>query len=274
MQSKPVAEIPLFSSDAGGDAAGTLAWATWKAALVLLIAVFAARMLYLIALTPYELVGDEAYYWEQARHLDWCYTEKGPALAWMIAACCRVLGDREWVVRLPVALSAPLAGWGIGRLALDITKDQRVAFFAVLTFCLLPAFQANVQLCTQDGPLIALWIALTAVGLRISRRWHARQSGWADWLMLWLLLGIGFLLKQTVLLFLPSLAFFWFLDKHAPRPARVWYVQQAAGVGLFMLLISRDRSGSSVAVMEASARRARRQARSSARNWRQPSARR
>src|SRR2546428_2544384 len=50
-------------------------------------------------LSPYQLLGDEAYYWEQARHLDWCYNEKGPLLAWMIAACCRMFGDTEWAVR-------------------------------------------------------------------------------------------------------------------------------------------------------------------------------
>src|SRR5213076_588359 len=92
--------------------------ATWNWALVLLTGVFVARVLYLRWWSPWELVGDEAYYWEQARHLDLCYDEKGPALAWLIAACCHFFGNTEWAVRLPVALCSLVAGWGVGRLAM------------------------------------------------------------------------------------------------------------------------------------------------------------
>src|SRR5437762_2090753 len=152
--------FPIHWSPAARDQQ-LLGWATWKMAVALLLCVFALRVAYLAWWSPYELVGDEAYYWVQSRHLDWCYNEKGPALPWMIAACCRVLGDREWVVRLPVAISSLLAGWGIGRVAMSVAGgDERVGFFAVACFCLLPAFAANAQICTQDGPVIALWVAL------------------------------------------------------------------------------------------------------------------
>ena len=66
---------------------GELRWPTWNAAVALLVAVLIVRLAYLIWLSPFELVGDEAYYWEQSRHLDLCYNEKGPALPWMIAGC-------------------------------------------------------------------------------------------------------------------------------------------------------------------------------------------
>jgi apolipoprotein N-acyltransferase len=99
--------------------------------------VLLARFAYLAWFCPYELVGDESYYWEQARHLDWCYNEKGPALAWMIAGCCRVLGDTELAVRLPVLLSFVIAAWGVGRLAMAVSagdrrEKERVGLFAVI----------------------------------------------------------------------------------------------------------------------------------------------
>src|SRR5437016_5933027 len=81
------------------------AWRVASATSALILVVVVLRLIYLIWLSPYQLLGDEAYYWEQARHLDWCYNEKGPLLAWMIAACCRVFGDTEWAVRLPMVLS-------------------------------------------------------------------------------------------------------------------------------------------------------------------------
>src|SRR4051812_27511523 len=86
--------------------------ANWPTALLLIAAVLAVRMAYLVWFCPYQLVGDEGYYWEQARHLDWGYDEKGPALAWMIAGCCALLGDTEWAVRLPVVIAFVLGAWG------------------------------------------------------------------------------------------------------------------------------------------------------------------
>src|SRR5689334_11937365 len=144
----------------------------WLLALSLIAACALLRLIYLIWLTPYELVGDEAYYWVQAKHLDWSYREKGPLLAWAIALCCWLFGNVEWAVRLPVVLSALLAAWIVGRLTLSLTRgDRRAALLAVIAFLLVPAFQANAQVCTQDGPLIALLAGLTWVGLRLMRRW-------------------------------------------------------------------------------------------------------
>src|SRR3954471_20313095 len=82
-----------------GPAAGRRA--EWTA-VALILAAFAARLVYLVWLNPYELLGDEAYYWEWSRHLDLCYYEKGPGLAYLIAASVRLFGDAEWAVRLPV----------------------------------------------------------------------------------------------------------------------------------------------------------------------------
>src|SRR5438045_772556 len=94
----------------------------WTTALVMIALVLLSRIIYLKWFCPYELLGDEAYYWDEARHLDWCYNEKGPALAWMIAGCCRLLGDTEFAVRVPVLLSFILGAWGVGRLAIAVAR--------------------------------------------------------------------------------------------------------------------------------------------------------
>src|SRR4051812_35604259 len=180
-----------------------MSWATWPAAVVLIIGVLVVRMVYLIWLSPYELAGDEAYYWECARHLSLCYSEKGPGLAWILAAFCKLFGDSGWVIRLPVALSSAVAAWVIGRLAISIASgDERVGFIAVVLFVCIPAFQANAQICTQDGPTILLWAMLTASGLRSIQRWHLNELRLRDTLFLAFLLGVAFLFKQSALLFL------------------------------------------------------------------------
>src|SRR5215831_5339692 len=121
-------------------------WLTWRGAVIVLIAATLLRLAYSIWLSPWDLVGDEAYYWLQSRHLDLCYNEKGPLLPWLIAASCRFFGDVEWAVRLPVLLASALGGWGVGRLALYVTRrDERVAAISIYIYLLLPAFQANAQ---------------------------------------------------------------------------------------------------------------------------------
>ncbi len=45
--------------------------------LALVLVVTVARVLFQMYLTPWELLGDEAYYWMQARHLDVNYAERG-----------------------------------------------------------------------------------------------------------------------------------------------------------------------------------------------------
>src|SRR2546430_7797616 len=104
------------------------AWRDASATWALILGVTALRLVYLMWLSPYQLLGDEAYYWEQARHLDWCYNEKGPLLAWMIAACCRVFGDTGWAVRLPMVIAFVAAAWGVRRLTLAGARGhERVA---------------------------------------------------------------------------------------------------------------------------------------------------
>src|SRR3954468_6741475 len=116
-----------------------LSWASWKLALALLLAVFVLRVGYLRWLSPWELVGDEAYYWVQGRHLDLCYDKKGPALPWLVAASCKAFGDTEFAVRLPMAFASLLASWAIGKLAMSAADgDERVGFFAVAAFLLIP----------------------------------------------------------------------------------------------------------------------------------------
>lgn len=234
----------VFSPAFAGDEPVPLGHATarasaWRWAIGLILVVSAARLAYLIWLTPYQLVGDEACYWVESKHPALCYYEKGPALPWMIRACCGVFGDVEWAVRLPVVLAFALAAWGVGRLAMSIAGgDKRAGFYAVACFCLLPAYHANAQICTQDGPLIALWVGLTAVGLRLVRRWGSGANTWPEWLGLWGLLGVSFLLKQSAVLFMLAVPVYWWVQRRRLRLTPVLVAQQVVGIAVFLAVIS------------------------------------
>jgi hypothetical protein len=182
-----------------------------------ILAVLSARVIYLIWLSPWELVGDEAYYWEWSRHLDWCYYEKGPGLAYLLAPFVKVFGVREFSLRLPMALLSAASAWILGRMAVSVSGNERAGLLAVILFCLTPAFVANAQLCTQDGVVILVWSVLSAYGLRLVRHLESGESRLRDWLLVAVWLGIGFLFKQSILLFLPTfLMYGWMRRKTLP----------------------------------------------------------
>ena len=52
--------------------------------LALAIGWFVLRLVYLIWFSPWDLVGDEAYYWVQGQHPSLSYAEKGPLFAWLL----------------------------------------------------------------------------------------------------------------------------------------------------------------------------------------------
>ncbi|HEY1628273.1 MAG TPA: glycosyltransferase family 39 protein, partial [Tepidisphaeraceae bacterium] len=239
IRGEPTASISAIPAPGDDLVARNSAKHAWMIAVALIILVTALRIAYMIWLSPYQLVGDEAYYWVQGRHLELCYDEKGPALPWIIYGCCKIFGDSEWAVRLPVVIAFALSAWGVGKLALNVARgDQRVGLLAVIIFCLVPAFQANAQLCTQDGPLITIWIALTAIGLRLIRRWHENKNVWLEWSLIWIVVGIGFLFKQTSLLFLPSFALYWLIHWRTLKLKAIFFAQQFVGVILFLITIT------------------------------------
>jgi 4-amino-4-deoxy-L-arabinose transferase-like glycosyltransferase len=208
-------------------------WASWRSAVWIIVGLTILRIVYNVWLSPWDLVGDEAYYWQQARHLDWSYNEKGPLLAWMIAGACRLFGDVEWAVRLPVVLAWGASALAVGRLAIAVSKgDERVGAVASVLFLLLPAFQCNAHICTQDGPMVTLWVALTATGLAVFRRWREGKDAWGWWMLLYALIGAGMLLKQSVLTFLPGMAVFWWVHRRSLPLRPTVVVQQAVGLAV------------------------------------------
>lgn len=173
-----------------------------RTAAYITLGVLAIRICYMLWLSPWELVGDEAYYWEWSRHLDWCYYEKGPGLAFLIAPFIKCFGNTEFALRLPMALLSAATAWMLGRLAVSVNGgDQRAGLLAVILFCITPAFSANAQLCTQDGPIILIWTALAMSGLQLIRHWENGHPRLIDWLAIAFWIGIGFLFKQSILLF-------------------------------------------------------------------------
>lgn len=101
-------------------------------ALLAIVVVTTARIAYSVWWSPYELVADEAQYWDWSRHIDWSYYSKGPGVAWLIAAFTWFLGTAEWVIRLPAALSFACVMLAMAWVTADALVDDPAAVRATL----------------------------------------------------------------------------------------------------------------------------------------------
>jgi 4-amino-4-deoxy-L-arabinose transferase-like glycosyltransferase len=203
-------------SDAPTSTSGFAPWAgTWRAVLLLVLGVTLLRVAYLAFACPYSLIEDEAQYWVWSLHPDWAYSTKGPGVAWAIRAATAILGDAEWVVRLPAALMGGMAMLAVAGLTRDVMPDRRAAFFAAACLALAPVFQALSILMTIDGPLVACW----ALAAWASWRALAMGSRWA-WAGVGAALAAGFLFKFTAILLVPGLAIAWALRGPGRAPWR------------------------------------------------------
>ncbi len=189
------------------------------AALALVLAVTVVRAVYVLFLSPYALVEDEAHYWEWALRPDWSYYSKGPGVAWSIWLSTSLLGHGEGVIRLPAVIAGGVLALAVARTTSRLYHDQpwkhHAAFVGAALVCLTPAYQLPAILMTIDGPYVACW-ALAAwmllVALVPTDPTRRRGNGGAL-LLFALFLGAGFLYKYTILLMLPGLAGFLLINR-------------------------------------------------------------
>lgn len=223
---------------------------SWWLVASLILGITAFRLLVTVALNPFTLAEDEAYYLEWSRRLDWSYFSKGPGVAWAIAASVRLFDQSpgtpaEWAVRLPSFLAAALGAVAVAGLAWSMLRDRRAVFLAALLYLLLPGLQVPGWLMTIDSPYLAAWAWACWMG------WLAlAERRGPAWLGLGLALAVGFVFKYTILLLPLGLLTFLLLrprpthtptthtpaahtpTTHTPRPHALWPI---AGVALALL---------------------------------------
>ena len=174
-----------------------------RAALMLIAAAAALRLLYLARDCPLELAPDEAQYWDWSRQLDWSYLSKGPLVAWLIRASCACFGDTMLAVRLPAVVCGSLLVAGLHALTLQTYRSDRLALAVTALALTLPIVAAGATLMTIDAPFTCAWMW----ALVFAQRAVFRPTWWA-WPGAGLCVLLGVLAKHTMVLFVPSLALF------------------------------------------------------------------
>jgi 4-amino-4-deoxy-L-arabinose transferase-like glycosyltransferase len=167
--------------------------------LAFVVTVVLMHWLY-IATGPLDLTVDEAYYWEWAQRLDYCYFSKGPVVAWLIALSTGWVGDTE----LGVRLLAPVLFAGTALLVYAMTTrlsgDPRAGTWAGVALHAMPLLLPAGLLMTIDPAYLFLatlftWAMTRTLALKVE--FSAATGAWA---LAALVAGVGFLTKYTMAL--------------------------------------------------------------------------
>jgi hypothetical protein len=164
-------------------------------ALALVAFATALRVVYLVHFCPCDLAPDEAHYWDWSRHLDYAYYSKGPLVAWLIRASCRLFGDTMPAVRLPAVLCGGLTLLGLYVLTLQVYRNARLGLLVVAGGLIFPVLAAGSLLMTIDAPLVSCWTWALVCGHRAIFGSSVRA-----WCLAGVCVALGVLAKPTMVL--------------------------------------------------------------------------
>jgi len=186
------------------------------AAFVIFLTV--VRLVILIA-TPLNLGPDEAQYWSWSLTPSFGYFSKPPMIAWIIGASTAMCGDGEACIRVSAPLFHAATAFAVffaGR----ALYDERVGFWAALTYAVMPGTSFSSLLITTDVPLLSFW-ALALFALAELRR--TADLKWAA--LLGAAIGLGLLSKYAMLYFLLGIAL-----AYIPTPVGRAFIFSRAGL--------------------------------------------
>lgn len=133
---------------------------TLWAGLLLAKAAMAARL---------PLFVDEAFYWQESRHLAWAYSDLPGLTAWMIRVGTTVFGDGVLGVRLPFLLVAAALPWLVVRIG-SREFDARTGWIAGTATLLLPLVSSLGLMALPDAAMGLATLFCIDAGARLLRK--------------------------------------------------------------------------------------------------------
>ncbi|MBJ6979587.1 MULTISPECIES: glycosyltransferase family 39 protein [unclassified Luteimonas] len=128
-------------------------------ALLLLKAVVAARL---------PLFVDEAFYWQESRHLAWAYSDLPGLTAWLIRLGTTVFGEGTLALRMPFLLLASLAPWLVVRITAR-EFGERLGWLAGIATLLLPLSGTLGLMALPDTAMVLATLLCLDAGARLLR---------------------------------------------------------------------------------------------------------
>lgn len=179
-------------------------------------ALLAVKLAIALMLPPF---GDEAFYWQEGRHLAWAYSDLPGATAWLARLGVALGGDTLLGLRWPFLLLGALVPWLVARIAAREFGAQ-AGWRAGILAALLPLAGTLGVLALPDVPLTFAAVLCLDAGMRLLRgvSWRA-----CLWLALGLALG-AFSHYRFALVVIAGLAGLLLSrqGRAALRDARVW----------------------------------------------------
>ncbi len=181
-------------------------------------------------LGSFELLEEEAYYWNYAKHLDYGYLDHPPMIALFIWIGTFFFGDTEFGVRFVSFLAWLLTSFFVYRTSHHICR-VRIGLTALLLISLFPFYFGIGMLATPDAPLTMCWAGTIYF---LTRVLVAEKRG--SWVGVSLFLGLGMLSKYTIVLLGPAIVLYMLFD----RKSRKWFFlpdAYLAAIGAFILFL-------------------------------------
>lgn len=210
-----------------------LGLARWRAAFVIAFALLCvAKLMVAATLSPF---GDEAFYWQESRHLAWGYSDLPPLTAWLIHLGESLAGHSVLGMRWPFLLIGSALPWLVRSFARE-AFDERTGWQAALLCLALPLAGSLGVLALPEVPLTVATMSALVAWMRALDRGRL-----LDWLWLGLSLAVCWLTHYRA--GMPMLAgiLFGLLTRRGRmqwRQPGLWLALGVAALGLIPLLIS------------------------------------
>ncbi|NOX20276.1 MAG: phosphatase PAP2 family protein [Nitrospirae bacterium] len=170
--------------------------------------------LYYITTGPLDLSPDEAHYWDWSRNPDLSYYSKGPGIAYIIWFSRLLFGNTEIGVRMPAVIflfSSSIIIFFLTRslsVRFDgfesVKRQEQAGLVASIGLNILPLFATYGVVNTIDSPFIFFWTAALALFWYAVKDWPLKRASLWRWLMLGVVVGLGGLVKYTMVFFVFS----------------------------------------------------------------------
>jgi 4-amino-4-deoxy-L-arabinose transferase-like glycosyltransferase len=164
-----------------------------------ILALVATTLLHVALAVATPVSGDEAYYWDCSRHVDWSYFDQPPLVIWAMVPFRAILGECRLAVRAPAVLASLLIGIFMLPLARRLGGGYRHATVAYLVLHGTPLFFLGSFYCSTDIAMGAAYLAATWAAVALS------QGESRAWWGFGIAVGVGFLAKFPVVVVLAAL---------------------------------------------------------------------
>ncbi len=174
--------------------------------LLFLVFIFFFRLLAL-KLMNIDLFFDEAYYWYWSKNLDWGYYSKPPFIAFIIKVFTSIFGDNIYGIKLASNLFYTLSAIYVYLISKELF-NEKIAFFAGITFITLPGISYLSEVISTDAFLVFFWSFSLYYFIKA-----LKNDRWIYWILAGIGGGLGLLSKPTMIIFVISVVIYLMIDK-------------------------------------------------------------